>query len=66
MVEHKNSGNKTILLTTNEVDSCVKMYYNKYKGSGARKLYRACAICRVFTGVTERDIQAYINCIPKQ
>ena len=64
MVEHKNSGNKTILLTNSEVDGCIRMYYNKYKGSGARKLYRA--ISRIFTGVTERDIQAYINRIPKQ
>ena len=64
MVEHKNSGNKTIPLTTSEVDRCINMYYNKYKGSGARKLYRV--ICRVFTGVTELDIQAYINRIPKQ
>ena len=64
MVNHNSSGNKTILLKTSEVDSCIKMYYNKYKGSGARKLHRL--ICRVFTGVTERDIQAYINRIPKQ
>jgi hypothetical protein len=53
-IEHKNSGIKTILLTTSEVDSCVEEYYNKYKGSGVRKLYRV--ICSVFTGVTHRDI----------
>ena len=64
MVKHKNSGNKTILLKSSEIDSCIKMYYKKYKGAGARKLHRV--ICRVFTGVTERDIQAYINSIPKQ
>lgn len=64
MVTHNTSRNKTILLKSCEVENCIKLYYNKYKGSGARKLYRV--ICRIFSGVTERDIQAYINRIPKQ
>ena len=34
-------------------------YYNKYKGLGARKLYNA--ISKVFIGVSEREIQTYLN-----
>ena len=45
------------------MQDCIKKYYSKYKGSGARKLYRS--ICKVFTGVSEREIQSFINSIPK-
>ena len=42
---------------------CIQKYYIKYKGAGARKLHRI--ICKVFTGVTEREIQQYINSLLK-
>ena len=54
-----NTGHKTILLKKREVAPCMKAYYNKCKGSGARKMYKS--ICKTFTGISERDIQKYIN-----
>ena len=54
-----DSTNKKILLIKEEVTSCIKAYYNKYKHMGSRKLYNS--IYKVFTGVSEREIQAYIN-----
>ena len=45
---------KTILLKKEEMESCVKAYHDRYKGSGARKLYKA--ISKRFTGVSEREI----------
>ena len=39
MVKHKNSGNKTILLKTSEVDNCIKMYYNKYTKEQVQERY---------------------------
>ena len=52
-----------ILLKTNEVDTCIKQYYKKHKGAGARKLY--CSIIEKFAGVSEKGIQDYINNHPK-
>ena len=52
-------GKQKILLKKNEVKPCITAYYNKYKGVGSRKLYNS--IMKVFVGVTEREIQAYIN-----
>ena len=37
----------------------MKAYYNRYKGSGARKLYKA--ISKRFTGVSERDILSILS-----
>ena len=54
-----NSTNKKILLKKEEVTSCIKAYNNKYKGMGSPKLYNS--ISKVFTGVSEREIQTYIN-----
>ena len=39
MVKHKNSGSKTILLKTSEVDNCTKMYYNKYTKEQVQERY---------------------------
>ena len=63
VIVNAGNGHKTILLKNSEVNDCIKKYYTKYKGSGARKLHRL--ISKVFTGVTEREIQLYINSIPK-
>ena len=52
-----------ILLKTDEVDACIREYYKKYKGAGARKLYYS--ITEKFAGVSERVIQQYINNHPK-
>ena len=48
-----------ILLKTTEVDACIRQYYKKYKGAGARKLYYS--IIEKFAGVSEKVIQQYIN-----
>ena len=63
MIVNAGNGHNTILLKNSEVSDCIKKYYTKYKGSGARKLHRL--ISKVFTGVTEREIQLYINSILK-
>ena len=57
MIRRVEDGHKT---KKNEVKECIQKYYIKYKGAGARKLH-----CKVFTGVTEREIQQYINSLPK-
>ena len=36
------------------MEACVKAYHNRYKGLGARKLYKAISKC--FAGVSERDV----------
>ena len=54
-----DSTNKKILLKKKEVTSCIKAYYNKYKGMGSRKTFNSISI--VFTVVSERKIQTYIN-----
>ena len=59
VVDVDNSGEKKILLQNNEVQSCIKYYYTKYKGAGARKLYNG--ITQSFCGVAEREIQSFLN-----
>ena len=54
---------QTILLMKNEVKECIQKYYVKYKGAGARKLHQI--ISKAFTGVSEREVQHYINSQPK-
>ena len=48
-----------ILLKEGEVEACVKFYYNRYKGAGVRKLYKA--ISKRFAGLSVRQIMAVIN-----
>lgn len=62
LIQHQG-GHRTILLRTSEVSDCIKKYYTKYKGSGARKLHRV--ISKAFSGVPERKIQKYLNSIPE-
>lgn len=54
-----NGERQTILLKNCEVSPCMKAYYSKCKGAGARKIHKS--ICKRFTGISERDIQNYIN-----
>ena len=62
MLIESNDGSEKKLLNKDEVKSCINAYYNKCKGAGARKLYNS--ICKVFIGVTHREIQTYINSLP--
>ena len=48
-----------ILLQNHEVEQCIKMYFTKYKGAGARKIYYI--IAKPFCRVTERKIQTFLN-----
>ena len=48
-----------ILLKKEEVGDCIAFFYKRCKSESARKLKKR--IDRVFCGVSERDIQAYIN-----
>ena len=45
---------QTILLKKDEIDRCVGLYHQKYKGAGVRKLYKA--ICKRFCGISQNDI----------
>ena len=54
---------KTILLKKEEMEACVKAYHNRYKGLGARKLYKA--ISKRFAGVSERDVLSVLNSMHK-
>lgn len=56
---NSNNSNRTILLQNHEVQSCINVYFTKYKGVGARKLHKR--ICSSFCGVSEREIQAFVN-----
>ena len=56
---NSNNSNRTILLQNHEVQSCINVYFTKYKGVGARNLHKR--ICSYFCGVSEREIQAFIN-----
>lgn len=49
---------KTILLRSEEVNACVEFFYKRTKGDCARKLKR---VDLLFTGITEKQIQQYIN-----
>ena len=53
------AGYTSILLKKCEVAPCIQEYYNKCKGAGARKIYKS--ICKSLTGISERDVQKYIN-----
>jgi hypothetical protein len=55
MIDVDGSGETKILLQSHEVQPCIISYYTKYKGVGARKLYKS--ITKVFCGITEREIQ---------
>ena len=59
LIEGNNGSENKILLKNDELQSCIQAYYSKYKGVGSRKLYNS--ITKVFIGITEREIQKYIN-----
>ena len=59
VIDTNNRGDGKILLQNHEVEQCIKMYFTKYKGAGARKLYYI--VAKAFCGVTERDIQTFLN-----
>ena len=54
-----SNGDRAILLQNHEVEQYIHAYYTKYKGVGARKLHNR--ISRSFCGVSERQIQAFLN-----
>ena len=41
----------------------MKMYHDKYKGAGVRKLYKA--ICKRSTGISEREVSNSVNSMQK-
>ena len=45
------------------MNACIKLYHNKYKGAGVRKLYKA--IAKRFAGVSERDILSAVSSMHK-
>ena len=55
IIDTDSKGAGKILLRNHEVEQCIKVYFTKYKGTGARKLYTT--ITKAFCGVTEREIQ---------
>ena len=59
LIYTSNRGDGKILLQNREVEQCIKMYFTKYKGAGARKIYHI--IAKAFCGVTERRIQIFLN-----
>ena len=59
VIVQSSAGYKTILLKKCEVATCMKAYYKKCKGAGARKMHKS--ICKTFSGISERDVQKYIN-----
>ena len=50
---------KFVLLKQHEVSICIKQHYQKMKGAGARKIYKS--LCKSFTGVSEREVQSFLN-----
>ena len=62
-MEHRilfDSGEKKlIILKSEEKKNCIGFYYHRCKAESARKLKKR--IDRVFCGVSERDVQLYIN-----
>lgn len=52
-------GKQTILTKCSEKHRCIDFFYSRSKGDGARKLKKR--IDEVFTGISENDIQSYIN-----
>ena len=59
IIDTDSKGASKILLRNHEVEQCIKVYFTKYKGAGARKLYTT--ITKAFCGVTEREIQSFLN-----
>ena len=59
VIDSDSNGDRTILLQNHEVEPYIHAYYTKYKGVGARKLHNR--ISRSFCGVSERQIQAFLN-----
>ena len=59
LIKPENRGDGKILLQNHEVEKCIKMYFTKYKGAGARKIYYM--IAKAFCGITERKIQTFLN-----
>ena len=49
LIDVQSCGESQILLENHEVKSCIKFYYAKCKGVGARKLYNT--ITKVFCGI---------------
>ena len=39
VIDTNNRGGGKILLQNHEIEQCIKMYFTKYKGAGARKLH---------------------------
>ena len=52
-------GKQTILTKCSEKHRCIDFFYSRSKGDGARELKKR--IDEVFTGISENDIQSYIN-----
>ena len=48
LIDTSNRGDGKILLQNREVEQCIKMYFTKYKGAGARKIYHI--IAKAFCG----------------
>ena len=63
VTESDESEFQKILLRKEEVSECVTFYHRRYKGCGARKLYKA--ICKRFAGVGERDVKSVLNSMLK-
>ena len=59
IIDTDSGEDEKILLQNHEVEQCIKVYFTKYKGAGARKLYNT--ITKAFCGVTEREIQTFLN-----
>ena len=59
VIDSDSNGDRTILLQNHEVEPYIHAYYTKYKGVSARKLHNR--ISRSFCGVSERQIQAFLN-----
>ena len=57
---HDSSSQKSLIVLKNEEKKdCIKFFYERSKGEGARKLRKR--IAEVFSKIAEREIQDYIN-----
>ena len=54
-----SQGKQTILIKCGEKHKCIDFFYRRTKGDCARKLKKR--MDEVFTGISENDIQQYIN-----
>ena len=52
-------GKQTILMKCSEKHKCIDFFYSRSKGDCARKLKKR--MDEIFTGISENDIQQYIN-----